>query len=253
MVESSPEEKAEWQAPLTDAELEASGMRTVLSGGKLFCGVTQEEFAIGGVTYAWARGSKIKWGIAFTRLGPLSAMDVKDAITAALKEISDCCDFKHEYVANADFANIYMIAQRLDGPSGVLADCEIPSVGARPESTRLRLRFDDGEHWVLAENPGGGQIDLYRVALHELEHGHGLGHKPDNIAARALIAPIYSQTIRNLQPADIGELQRRYGPSQVQPPLPPVTPPLGDSLGVDLIINAAGKKYRATGNAKRVS
>lgn len=232
--------------PMTDEELSLHGMRSVTEGGRLFCGVTAQEYAINGVTYQWARGSKIKWGLAFSRLGTLSDMDVKDCFAAALKEISDCCDFKHEYVANPDFANIYVIQQKLDGAFGVLADCEIPQVGAMPENTRLRMRLDDSEAWVIAEQPAQNQIDLYRVILHELEHGHGLGHKPANIAAAALIAPTYSRTIRNLQAADKDELVRRYGISTATP-VPPENPPVPPTPGskpVNVTVEQDGKVWK---------
>lgn len=238
---------------VTQAFLDNHGMRSVLDGGRLFCGVTVQEYAINGVTYQWARGTKIKWGLAFSRLGNLSDMDVKDCFTAALKEISDCCDFKHEFVGNPDFANIFVITQRLDGAMGVLADCEIPPVGATADNTRLRMRLDDGESWVISESPAPNQIDLYRVILHELEHGHGLGHKPANVADAALIAPTYSRTLRNLQAADKAELVRRYGISPATPvPLPPVNPqpPTPGAMPVSVTVEQNGKKW--SGSIPRV-
>jgi len=230
-----------------DAELEAS----VSDGGGMFCGVSQEQFAINGVTYKWPRGSRLKWGVGFSRLGQLSGQDCKDAITEFLKEISDCCDVSFEYVANVNAANIRYTAQRLDGSNGVLADMQIPVGNVSADSTSLLGRFDDGENWVLAQNPPNGTIDFYRVGLHETEHAMGLGHKPASIQQPALIAPVYSPVWRNLQPADKAELMRRYGPPQATAPATPV-PPLGDSLGLEILITAAsGQKYKATGNAKR--
>jgi hypothetical protein len=195
---------------------------SVSLGGGLFCGQNDEGFAINGVTYKWPRGSKLTWGLAFTSVGGLSAADCKDAITEALKEISSCCDIRHEYVANANGANIKIISQRLDGPSGVLADMQIPFTNAHPDSTQLTGRIDDSERYVLADNPPNGTIDFYRMILHELEHAHGLGHKPASIQSPALIAPIYSLAIRHLQKADIDELVRRYDTPQ-QAPQPPAS------------------------------
>lgn len=246
-MEPTPAERAAWQAPFTEAELDMLGLRSVAEGGRLFCGVSAEQFAINGVTYQWKRGSVLKWGLAFSSLSGLSDMDVKDCFTAALKEISDCCDIRHEYVANPDFANIYVIRQRLDGAMGVLADCEIPRVGATAGDTRLRMRLDDGEAWVISENPAPNQIDLYRVILHELEHGHGLGHKPANIAEAALIAPTYSRTLRNLQKADKDELIRRYGMAAATPvPVPanPPVPPTPGSKPVNVTVEQDGKIWK---------
>ncbi len=186
-------------------------------GGGLFCGVTAEEYAIGGVTHQWPRGSRLRWGISFSRLGELSDMDVKDAFTAALKEISDCCDVSHEYVTNPNAANIRVTSQRLDGQSGVLADCQIPVGNVSVDQTQLLMRLDDSEAWGMYDNPPNGRIDLFRVVLHELEHGHGLGHKPASIQVPALISPVYSPVMRHLQPADISELVRRYGAPKPPP------------------------------------
>jgi hypothetical protein len=103
---------------------------------------------------------------------------------------------------------------------------------------------------VLADIPRPGTIDFYRVALHELLHGHGLGHKPASIQVPALIAPIYSPTLMNLQKADKDELIRRYG----TPKPPPTTPPPGtmpETLAVELFVKAGSTTYKASGSAKR--
>lgn len=234
---------------MLDAELE----RPVGAGGGMFCGVSEEQFAINGVTYAWPKGSKLKWGIAFSRLGHLSDMDCKDAITAALKEISDCCDITHEYVSNPLAANLKITTQRLDGPNGVLADCQIPVGNVSVDTTQLLMRLDDGEQWVLSENPQPGTIDFYRVFLHESEHGHGLGHKPPSVQAPALIAPIYSPVIRHLQEADKAELVRRYGVNVPSPvPQPPVPVPGGSPITATVTIAQSGKKWSGEVTLARV-
>ncbi len=248
---------------LTEQQLELYGIRSVLSGGRMFCGVTEEQFAINGTTYGWKPGSKITWGLTFSRLGQLSANEVKDVITEfCTKEISACCDLSFEYRANPDFANIYLEATRLDGPSGVLADMRIPPVNATPDNTRLRGRIDDGDNWTVSVNPPQGTIDLYRTLLHEFLHACGLGHKPANVTGAALIAPSYSRTIRNLQELDKQELIRRHGPARTPTtPLPPA-PPSGptawpNTLEVELTIKTpAGAtipaKYQANGNANKM-
>lgn len=231
---------------MTPAELDLHGLRSVLDGGRLFCGVSQEEFAIGGVTYQWPRGSKLTWGLDFSSLGSLSDMDVKDCFAAALKEISECCDVSHAMVANSRAANFLVTRKRLDGAMGVLADCQIPVGNVTPD-TQLLMRLDDSESWVISETPAQGEIDLYRVVLHELEHGHGLGHKPANIAAPALIAPTYSRTLRNLQKADKAELLRRYGvaPTAVVPsPASPAVPATPGSKPVNVTVEQDGKIWK---------
>lgn len=233
----------EWEA--LDRELE----QPLGAGGGMFCGVSQEQFAINGVTYAWPRGSKLTWGVAFSRLGQLSGQDCKDAIVAFLKEISDACDLAFEYIANVNAANIRYTAQRLDGANGVLADMQIPVGNVSTGSTSLLGRYDDGENWVLAQNPPNGAIDFYRVGLHETLHAVGLGHKPASIQQPALIAPVYSPVVRHLQPADKAELVRRYGPATVTPSAPPT--PVPGAKPVIVTVEQDGKKW--SGSLPRVS
>jgi hypothetical protein len=230
----------------------------VADGGGLFCGVTEQEYAINGSTYQWPRGSVLTWGIGFSRLGGLSDMDCKDAVEAALKEISGCCDVSHKYIKNFAAANIRLGNELMDGKSGVLADMQIPVGNVSVDGTSLRGRFDDSENWVLAENPAPGTIDFYRVALHELEHAHGLGHRPASIQEPALIAPVYSPVMRSLQPADKAELVRRYGPPKPVAEPPPTTPVPGSKpvkyTGTHEI-EQDGKRWRGvvTGILQRVS
>lgn len=223
--------------------------------GMEFCGQNDQGYAISGVTYQWPRGSHLTWGFNFSKLGALTADDVRQAITAALKEISDCCDVTHEYVANANAANIKITLQRLDGASGTLADCQIPVGNVSVNQTQLTMRVDDSEAWGLFENPPANKIDFYRVVLHELLHAHGLGHKPDSIPDVALIAPLYSRQVRNLQAADKAELVRRYGPAKVAtapttPTAPAPTVPPGTKPNVKLEVEIGGQVWIAEGTLK---
>jgi hypothetical protein len=228
VAEPTPNERSAWAAELTSKEQEDHGMRPVTEGGVLYCGVTEQEYAIGGVTYAWPIAiKKLRWSLNFSRLGQLSDMDFKDAATTWFKEIADCCDRQFEYTSNTRLANILYTVQRLDGKSGVLADMRLP-VGNVNDETQLIGRFDDAEGYTLSATPGQGEIGLYPVGLHETEHAMGLGHQPANIQKIALIQPVYNPLVRNLQAADIAELQRRYGPPQTVVP-PPPTPPVKGS------------------------
>ena len=222
---------------ISEETAELFGIRSALDGGMVFCGVSEEQFAINGVTYQWPRGAQLTWGVDFTRLGPLTTEDVLATIGAALKEISDCCDVSHEFVERASAANIVITQRRLDGPSGVLADCQIPVGNVSVTRDQLTMRIDDSEAWGLFENPPAGKIDFYRVVLHELLHAHGLGHKPSNINEPALIAPMYSTRIRNLQAADKAELVRRYGPRKT--PATPGVPPSMPSVPTDGKLHAS--------------
>ena len=234
--------------PHANLELLSELSASVLDGGCAFCGVTVQEYAINGVTYGWRKGSHLRVALNFDDLGALRSSQVKEAVEASLKEISACCDITHEIIASELNANIVVNLARMDGKMGVLADCEIPTPGATPDQHRVRMRIDTGERWGLAENPTGDMIDFYRVFLHEALHGHGLGHKPASIRDPALIAPMYSPTIRNLQPADIGELRRRYGSASIMP-TPPGSQPQKVSSAITEEID--GVKGTATGPMKR--
>jgi len=223
--------------------------RPVSQGGCAFCAVELQEYAINGVTYGWRKGSHLKLALDFDDLGPLRAVDVREAVMAALQEISGCCDITHELVASALHANLVVKLAKMDGQMGVLADCQIPAPGSTPDSTQLFMRIDTSERWALSVNPVGDQIDFYRVFLHEALHGHGLGHKPASIRDPALIAPMYSPSIRNLQPADKSELLRRYGVAQtpVPAPLPPGKPL---SIVGEMKVTINGEPYGASGTLK---
>lgn len=239
-------------APWTDADLELYGLRSALDGGMLFCGVTHQEFAIGGIRYQWPRNTgKLLWSLGFSRLGELSDLDCKGAMIEALGEISAVCNLDFEYTANDRVSHVHVIATRLDGPSGVLADMQIP-VGNVSDTTQLRGRMDDGDAYGLYVNPPSGKIDFYRVILHEWLHACGLGHQPASDGRPALIAPMYSTRIRNLQAADVGELQLRYGKREVAPPPPPDVPTGAVPIEVRTVITQGAKKWVYQGEAKRI-
>lgn len=222
-------EREAWAKDFTQNEQESLGLRPVTEGGMLYCGVEFQEYAIGGVTYAWPRSiKKLRWSLNFSRLGQISDMDFKDAATTWLKEITDCSDREYEYTSNPRLANVLYTVQRLDGRSSVLADAQIVMPSATPD-TQLIVRFDDSEAWTLATTPGQGEIGLYPVGLHETLHTEGVGHKPPNVNRKALISPVYDPLIRNLQAADIEELVRRNGTPKVVTP-PPSTPPIKGSV-----------------------
>lgn len=187
--------------------LEAMGVKSAAEGGLLFCATVSEPFAINGVTYQWPRNSKLKWNLGFTSLGSLNDMDLKGVYEGCFKEIMAACQVDFEYTANPDAANILVNLANMDGPSGVLADMQIP-VGSIQQ---VLGRIDKQDSWVIAESPPGNMLDIYRVALHELLHAMGLGHAPVIRDNPALIEPTYNRNIRHLQPRDIAELVRRYG------------------------------------------
>ena len=233
------------------ALIRAEAELSVTEGGCAFCGVTQEQFAINGQTQQWPRGSHLKWFAGFDDLGGISAADARNAMAVALREIVECCGLTFEDVASQHNANLIINLARMDGPSGVLADCGVPMGNVSTDRTQLPMRLDTGEKWILSATPTGNVIDFQRVFLHEALHFCGLGHKPNSIREPALISPMYSPAIRNLQPADKAELVRRYGT-----PKPVVVPP-GPPGGARVVygthvIEIDGVKWQAAGSYKRL-
>lgn len=231
---------------LTDDELDLYGLRSADAGGVLFCGVTAQQFAINGNTHKWPVNGGLTWSLGAAQLGRLGSADIKQVYQECFAEIMAACNVAIDYTANTKTANFLFTTARLDGPSGVLADHMIPM---NNRTQQLIGRYDVSESWVIAQNPPRGTIDFYRVALHELLHGMGLGHGPVDRNDPALIEPSYSPFIRNLQPRDKAELVRRYGPP-VKPKEPTPTPGSpGKCVIEELVINVDGQRYRASGTA----
>lgn len=159
---------------------------------------------------------------------------------------SAVCDMLFTPTDDPNAAQFLIFTNRFDGPSGVLADCMLPSPGIR----RQDMRLDLSEKWVVSDNPPAGRINLLAVLCHEMGHGIGLTHLPQS-PPPDLLEPTYRADINRPQATEIAIVQKLYGLPQVTPPSTPV-PPLGDSLGVDLIITQGAAKYRAVGKANRV-
>lgn len=230
---------------LTDDELDLYGLRSADDGGVLFCGVTQ-QFAVGNVTYKWPVNSGLTWSLGAAQLGKLGGADIKQVYAECFAEIMGACNVSIAYTTNTKTANFLLTTARLDGKSGVLADHQFPM---NSRSQQLIGRYDISESWVIAQNPPRGTIDFYRVALHELLHGMGVGHGPVNRNDPALIEPSYSPFVRNLQPRDKAELVRRYG-KPVKESEPKPTP--GGEPSVNLQVVFGGETWEATGAMRRV-
>lgn len=141
---------------------------------------------------------------------------LKQAYTLAWSYISEVCGLTPFFVSEANKAQVIMGSRGIDNAGGVLAESELPCGNVKV----CRQWYDTGENWVISENPTQGQIDLVRVACHELIHALGVNHGP----AGNLMAPVYSPMIRKPRSWDIEQLQARYGPPN------PINPPPGPGI-----------------------
>jgi hypothetical protein len=96
-----------------------------------------------------------------------------------------------------------------DGPGGTLAHTFYP-YPSNAEPLAGDLHFDDDETWKI----GGGDIDLFSLALHETGHALGLGHS-DNPAD--VMYPYYKK-VTGLTANDAAAILQIYAPKIVQQP-----------------------------------
>lgn len=151
-------------------------------------------------------------------------LDVLTAIQQAFDRWTAVANVRGREARPDETPSLIITTQRLDGPQGVLADCELPG----PQVQRMRL--DTSERWVIVTGPNVpvSQIDLLRVLTHELGHFWGIGH----IGPGNLMAPTYSTRIESPQSGDIREMQERYGPPV--PQQPPTPPPPGQPITIHI-------------------
>lgn len=157
----------------------------------------------------------IHWG--FSNNWPVSMEMVRAAIQWACDQWAAVCGVKFTF-CETEFpkdARSRMLIEcgRIDGQSGTLAWSEL----ANGQHGQKNQKYDAGEKWVDAEKPNNFEIDLARVACHEIGHFIGIPH----ISQGNLLQPTYDVRIRKPQAGDIREAQARYGkPSPTAPPAP---------------------------------
>lgn len=200
-----------------------------------FCGETA-QFGDGAITYKLAN-QRPKF---FVHSWP-ETMTRQQFIAACLEAFerwSAVCDVVFSHTDEQSEAQFVIFMHSFDGPSGILADCQFPSPGLRPQ----QMRIDRGERWKVDDV-------LLAMLCHEMGHGIGLSHFPPGPPPE-LMEPSLSSIARP-QATESAYAAKLYGPPKLAPTPTPV-PPLGDSLGVELIIKASnGQTYKAAGTAKR--
>lgn len=127
----------------------------------------------------------------------------------SMKQWASVCDLKPNRALTPETARIVARVVRLDGPSGVLADSQLPCGAIR----QAQQRYDSSEAWNRA-------IQARLVVLHELGHALGIPH----IGSGNVMAPVYDPRLTALQRGDAAEAVERYG-KPVDAPAPQPTPP----------------------------
>lgn len=157
----------------------------------------------------------------------ISESQVLEAFRVAWASWAQIIDIKPVYTNDVKEAHVISQFGKIDGSGRVLAWSELSDGTTTPK----QQLYDMNERWEIAEKPT--QIDLVRVAAHEIGHVLGLVH--DAQGSNALMAPMYSRNVRF--PTELDErriLALGYGPAKKSPPPPKdPEPPMG---GIHLTI-----------------
>jgi hypothetical protein len=178
----------------------------------------------------------------------LSDAVIEQTIQTSLGSWSKWCALQWTKAATKASSTLLIITTRIDGPSNILADCQLPFPGMQQLLMRLDL-----EKYTTAFTPERGYIGLPHVIAHEGGHAKGLMHL-DFDQTPDLMNATYRADIWEPQ-ADEGAIVRKlYGPTRPAPaPVPPAPGEIPLILPAELTFQAYGGTYRAKGTAKRVA
>lgn len=189
-------------------------------------------------------------------LKPFTNTQLRQYIADALGSWSKVCGCNPVEVTDPSLATVLMIGHDFgDGPSGVLADCELPT-GVRQQ----KLRWDIRTNWAArGSNTKTGFIE---VTSHEWGHAKGFYHLPIGGLAD-LMEPYYRQGLWEPQAFEAAIAREAYGPPTTPTPMPPNTSitvqgftinfsnPTTTSIKVALDVQTSIGKYPAVGDVKK--
>lgn len=189
-----------------------------MSEGILFCGVTEK-----------ASGRLCKWpsaDITYSITGfipQLSQDEYRAAVRRAFDSWEEVCGLRADEVQGTAGNLILQVGRgrrnNFDGPSGVLAWCEIPCGNVR----QCQLRMDLDEQWTDKVSDAGIFVDA--VLAHEIGHGIGIYHIENG---KALMNPTYSRGVAKPLPLDVSQGTKRYGEARPRQPEPKPEPKPGE-------------------------
>lgn len=192
-----------------------------------FCKADPEQLALAdAIQSAWPT-PELPWTI-LDELPRVSYDEFKAAMDWGLKGWSKVSRLRPYFTERIGEARLLIRTRKLDGPGGVLADCELPNGSSR----QVNMRIDLGDEWDAdLTTPASRKIKLGVVGRHEGGHGIGIGHAPKN--SKNWMAPAYDPSVVLAGVWDANQAIARYGEAAALPPsTPPAMPPTSGDTGM---------------------
>lgn len=182
----------------------------------------------------WTNKRRLGWYLA-DRVPGLPLDTLTAAIAQSWAAWQRVCGLVFRQVASSADADLIVLARKIDGVNGTLAEHELPP----GNDQQLRGWIDNSERWAVESPPPAGRIDLVAVYTHEAGHAIGLSHTN---TPGSLLNPYYDPKIRTPQKWDIQEAVNRYG-GPVEEPKPVDPGPAGVPDSFPGILEVFGAVY----------